>query len=88
MLRDLALVVRQDVNAELMEGVIREKGNDLKSVHLFDLYEGNGVSEGSRSLVCSLSSASDARTLTDEEVDSNLEVIVKALEKEFGAKLR
>ncbi|MCJ7499659.1 phenylalanine--tRNA ligase subunit beta [bacterium] len=87
-LRDLAVVVSDDVAAELLEGVIREKGDDLGKVYLFDLYEGKGVPEGSRSLAWSLSFQSADRTLTDEEVDSSMASIVKALGKEFGAKLR
>lgn len=87
-LRDLALVVSGDVPAELMEGVIREKGDDLSKVYLFDLYEGKGVPQGSRSLAWSLSFQRGDRTLTDKEVDSSMAAIVKALEKEFGAKLR
>jgi phenylalanyl-tRNA synthetase beta chain len=87
-LRDLALVVSGDVPAELMEGVIREKGDDLSKVYLFDLYEGKGVPQGSRSLAWSLSFQRGDRTLTDKEVDSSMAAIVKALEKEFGARLR
>ena len=87
-LRDLAVVVSGNVSAELLEGVIREKGDDLSRVYLFDLYEGKGVPEGSRSLAWSLSFRSGDRTLTDEEVDSSMAAIVKALEKEFGARLR
>lgn len=86
--RDLALVVKQDVSAELMEGVIREKGENLSRVYLFDLYEGKGVPDGSRSLAWSLSFQSADRTLTDEAVDSSMTAIVTALEKEFGARLR
>ncbi len=87
-LRDLAVVVGSGVPAEMMEGVIREKGDALSRVHLFDLYDGKGVPEGSRSLAWSLSFQSGDRTLTDEEVDASMAAIVKALEKEFGAKLR
>jgi phenylalanyl-tRNA synthetase beta chain len=87
-LRDLAVVVGSDIPAEQMERVIREKGDVLSSVYLFDLYEGKGVPEGSRSLAWSLSFQSGDRTLTDEEVDSTMATIVKALEKEFGARLR
>jgi len=87
-LRDLAVVADRDLSAEQMEDVIRDKGKDLKSVYLFDLYEGKGVPEGSRSLAWSLSFQSGERTLTDEEVDSCMATIVRALEKKFGAKLR
>jgi len=87
-LRDLAVVVSSAVPAEQMESVIRKKGDAQSRVYLFDLYEGKGVPEGSRSLAWSLSFQSGDRTLTDEEVDASMTAIVKALEKEFGAKLR
>jgi len=87
-LRDLAVVVKRDVSAQLMESAIREEAVDLGSVSLFDLYEGKGVPADSRSLAWALSFQSSERTLTDEEVDSNMAAIVKTLEKEFGAKLR
>jgi phenylalanyl-tRNA synthetase beta chain len=87
-LRDLAVVVSSDVAAELLESIIREKSDDLSRLYLFDLYEGKGVPQGSRSLAWSLSFQSGDRTLTDEEVDTSMATIVKALEKEFGAKLR
>ena len=87
-LRDLAVVAGRDLSAEQMEDVIRHKAKDLNKVYLFDLYEGKGVPEGSRSLAWSLSFQSGQRTLTDEEVDASMANIVKALEKEFGARLR
>ncbi|UCF87835.1 MAG: phenylalanine--tRNA ligase subunit beta [bacterium] len=87
-LRDLAVIVGREVPAEMMEDVIRGKGRDLGRVNLFDLYEGKGVPEGSRSLAWSLRFQSPERTLTDEEVDASMAAIVKALEKGFGAKLR
>jgi len=46
------------------------------------------VPQGSRSLAWSLSFQCGDRTLTDKEVDSSMAAIVKALEKEFGARLR
>lgn len=87
-LRDLAVVVKRDVSADLMESAIRNKAKYLGSVSLFDLYEGKGVPEDSRSLAWALSFQSNDRTLTDEEVDSNMTVIVKALKEELGARLR
>jgi phenylalanyl-tRNA synthetase beta chain len=87
-LRDLAIVVSNDISAEMMEGIIRERGDHLSRAYLFDLYEGKGVPEGKRSLAWSLSFQSSERTLTDEEVDASMAAIVKGLEEEFGARLR
>ena len=82
------MLLWRDVSAEQMESVIRERGEDLTRVYLFDLYQGKGVPEGSRSLAWSLSFRRADRTLTDEEVDASMAAIVKALEEKFGARLR
>lgn len=87
-LRDLAVIVKREVSAQLLEKAIRKKAENLSKVSLFDLYEGKGVPDDSRSLAWSLSFQSSERTLTDDEVDSNMSAIVKELEKEFKARLR
>jgi len=87
-LRDLAVLVPREVPARKIEGVIRAAGRDLERVRLFDLYEGKGIQAGLKSLAFSLEYRNPERTLTDEEVDANLEVVIGALGKEFGARLR
>jgi phenylalanyl-tRNA synthetase beta chain len=71
-----------------MEETIRMVGRDLLNAYLFDLYEGKGIPDGQRSLAWSLTFQSSQRTLTDDEVDKSMEEIVRALEKEYGARLR
>ncbi|MDF1536393.1 MAG: phenylalanine--tRNA ligase subunit beta [bacterium] len=87
-LRDLAVVVPKDVEHMKVSSRILQEGKNLGKVDLFDLYEGKGIPEDHKSLAYSLTYQSAERTLTDDEVDGNLDVIVKALEKEFGARLR
>jgi phenylalanyl-tRNA synthetase beta chain len=87
-LRDLAVVVKSAVSSGEMEEQIRAAAQDLGAVELFDLYQGKGVPDGSRSLAWSLTFQSSERTLTDEEVDASMGHIIAALEKDFGAKLR
>jgi phenylalanyl-tRNA synthetase beta chain len=87
-LRDLAVVVKSAVSSGEMEEQIRAAANDLAAVELFDLYQGKGVPEDSRSLAWSLTFQSSERTLTDEEVDASMGKIIAALEKDFGARLR
>ncbi|MCL6610569.1 MAG: phenylalanine--tRNA ligase subunit beta [Peptococcaceae bacterium] len=87
--RDLALVVRKDVPARDIIGVIRKfGGRHLREVRLFDVYRGKQVKEGCQSMAFSLSFRADDRTLTDQEVSEQLAAVARALAGEFGAELR
>ncbi|MCR5757945.1 MAG: phenylalanine--tRNA ligase subunit beta [Selenomonas sp.] len=87
--RDLAIVVDKDAEAGQIEQVITKKGGKyFKSVTLFDVYTGEHVSAGKKSLAFNLQFQSKDKTLTDEEADSAFQNILKAVEKQFGAELR
>ncbi|MDX2161863.1 MAG: phenylalanine--tRNA ligase subunit beta [bacterium] len=88
-LQDIALVVNETVGAADIERVIRQAGGDLlKGVRLFDVYTGDPIPDGQKSLAYNLVYQTDDRTLTDKEVSSVHARIVKAVERELGAKLR
>ncbi len=88
-LEDLALVVAESVPAATVEALIRATGGaTLASVRLFDVYRGEQVGEGKKSLAYSLAYQAPDRTLTDEEVAQIREKIVLRLEQELGAWLR
>ncbi|MEJ5250649.1 MAG: phenylalanine--tRNA ligase subunit beta [Chthonomonadetes bacterium] len=87
-LRDLAVVAPEDLPYQQVEQTVRQAGGDLlESVRLFDVYRGERIPEGTRSLALSLTFRSRERTLTDDEVDQIVGRIVQALEG-IGAKLR
>ena len=87
--RDLAVVVDESVTAQALEDCIRASGGEhLKTVNLFDVYRGKGVSEGCKSLAIGLILQDYSRTLTDEEVDATVQRIVAALGEQLGAGLR
>jgi len=87
--RDLALFVPDAVDAAAVAGVIRgAAGNDLESIELFDLYSGEGVPDGTRSLAFRLRFRSSKRTLKDKEVDRSVNAVLKRLEEEVGVKAR
>lgn len=88
LLRDLAVMVPADVPAASMETVIREAGQDVAAVRLFDLYQGKGVPSGFKSLAYALVFQSPERTLTDAEADDGMERILEALKGNFGAERR
>lgn len=88
-LEDLAVVVAEDVTGEQIESVMRKAGSDLLNrVQLFDLYRGEQVGEGKKSLAYSLVYQAPDRTLTDEEVAQVRKRIVDSLEQQLGATLR
>ena len=88
-LQDIALVVKEETPAADVESVIVKAGGDLlKGVQLFDVYRGEPIPAGHKSLAYSLTYQTDDRTLTDKEVASVQTRIVKAAERELGAKLR
>jgi phenylalanyl-tRNA synthetase beta chain len=88
-LRDIAVVVADEVPAERVRAVVLEAGGGLlRSARVFDLYEGEQLGEGRKSLALSLELRADDRTLTDEEVDAVRDRIVAALGAELGGQLR
>ncbi|MGE7918517.1 phenylalanine--tRNA ligase subunit beta [Viridibacillus sp. NPDC093762] len=88
MSRDIALVVDRSVAAADLETIIRQAGGTLlKDVRVFDLYEGDKMEEGKKSVAFSLQYFEPERTLTDEEVVAAHEEVLKAL-AEANAQIR
>ena len=88
-LEDIAVIVDDSVPAARVEDMIREAGGDaLVNVRLFDLYRGEQIGAGKKSLAYSLTYQAADRTLTDSEAAGIRTRVVKRLEKELGAVLR
>jgi len=86
--RDISLVMKKEILAGQVEAVIRKKGGALvESYELFDIYEGSQIMEGYKSLAYKITFRAGDRTLTDEEIGSTMDKIIRALE-ELGASLR
>jgi phenylalanyl-tRNA synthetase beta chain len=60
----------------------------VKETQLFDIYTGKGVEEGRKSVAFGLILQEFSRTLTDNEVDAEIENIVSTLNQQFAATLR
>ena len=87
--RDLAIVVDEDVASADIERVIAKNGGKhFKDVTLFDVYTGEHVAKGKKSMAFNLQFQSKDKTLTDEEADAAFKNILKAVEKHFAAELR
>lgn len=88
-LEDLALIVEDSLPAAQVEALIRQTGGKtLAEVRLFDLYRGEQIGAGKKSLAYSLTYQAPDRTLTDDEVAKLRQRIVRRLEQELGARLR
>jgi len=87
--QDLAFTVPEDVPAADLVSVAREAaGAELRDMRPFDVYHGEQVGEGRKSIAFAVSFQSPERTLTDEDAAELRERIVAALGERFGAELR
>ncbi len=88
-LQDLAVVVDEGVPNAAVQGLIAETGGFLlKEVKLFDVYRGDPVPAGEKSLAYALTFQAPDKTLRDEIASKQVQRIVKRLETELGAELR
>lgn len=86
--RDLAIVAPKSVSAETIQQIIIANGGDkLESAYVFDVYEGEHIAEGFRSLAYTIGFRSTEGTLTDADVDEPIQAIINAL-AEKDCKLR
>lgn len=86
--RDLSLICDDALPAGDIEKTIKKAaGKLLEKVTLFDVYKGKQIAEGKKSISYSISMRSHDGTLTDEQADSVMKKVLKALEN-IGAELR
>lgn len=87
--RDLAIIIGSDVAFAQVEHVARKHaGEHLTALRVFDVYEGESLGEGNRSLALSLFWQHPERTLNEDEVHSLFNGVIDALKEELGATLR
>ena len=87
--RDLALVVSEEVPAALLiEQMQTVEPKLVRAIQLFDVYQGDQVEAGSRSLAFTLELRSSEKTLEDVEADEIIARVLKHVEGSCGARLR
>jgi phenylalanyl-tRNA synthetase beta chain len=87
--RDFAFVVGQEVPAgELVRPILGADKQLIADARVFDVYQGQGVPEGSKSVAVEVTVQPREKTLTDAEIEALTARIVAAAEKAVGAKLR
>lgn len=88
-LEDISIIVAEAVPASVVEASIRQTGGrSVTNVRLFDVYHGEQVGAGLKSLAYSLTYQAADKTMTDVEAAAIRNKILKRLEQELGAKLR
>lgn len=88
-LRDMAVVVQNDVPAgDILDLARKSGGKLLQAVDLFDIYTGKQVPEGKKSVALSLLFQSEERTLTDKDTQKAWDKILRKLKEKHGAELR
>jgi len=89
MRRDLALLINKDVSyAQLKDLALKQDKKLLKSMNLFDVYEGENLPEGKKSYGVSFTFSDDNKTLTDVQVDNVMDKIIKSFKINLEAELR
>jgi len=87
--QDLAFVVAEDVLAgDLVAAARAAAGPELRDIRIFDVYRGEPIPEGKKSVALHVSFQSPERTLSDEDAREVRERIVSALREQFDAELR
>ena len=87
--RDLSLLIDQSVSFEVLEKIAKKVDNKiLKSVNLFDVYEGEKLAKGKKSYSLSFTMSDESKTLTDKEVDKVMAKLITSFQEKAGAEIR
>lgn len=87
--RDLALLLDKKVTfKEVKDLALRTEKNILKSVSLFDVYEGEKLGEGKKSYAVSFTLQDDEKTLTDKQIDRIMNKLMGTYKHQLGAEIR
>ena len=87
--RDLAFIFDKEVNADEIKEVIQNSAGEFyKDLEIFDIYEGERIDAGKKSIALSISWQSSSKTLLDSDIDTAVEKIVNSIKKELDGTLR
>ena len=87
--RDLAIVVDKATAYDKIEAAIRKAGVEkLTGIHLFDLFEGEKLGPGKKSIAVNFTFADAEKTMTEKEIERMMRLIISGLEQETGAEIR
>ena len=87
--RDFAFIINKDFKSQDLIDVIYDVNKDLiRDVKVFDIYEGENIAEGQKSIALNVTIQSSEKTLTDEDLDKINKLIISTVEEKTGSKIR
>ena len=87
--RDFAFVIDQNFNVQdLIEIILNVDQKLIKTVKVFDVYQGENIPEGKKSIALNVTIQSSEKTLNDQDLDRINQLIISSVETKTGAKIR
>ena len=87
--RDFAFVVDKGMNAQdLIDAISSVDKNLISNIKVFDVYQGDNISENQKSIAKSVTIQSFQKTLKDSDLENINKLIIETVEKKTGAKIR
>jgi phenylalanyl-tRNA synthetase beta chain len=87
--RDAAIVIGNNVNSDqIVKTIERTAGELLKGVTIFDIYQGDQIEKGNKSIALTVKYQSEKKTLTDDEVNEKHGKVLDILKEKLGAQIR
>ena len=83
--KDLSIIIDEEITWEQIENAIKSK---VKEIDFIDEYRGDQIPEGKKSITLKVRILNEGTTMTSEQINEKMNIILKALDKKCGAKLR
>jgi len=87
--RDFAFIINKNFKSQELVNIIKSTDNKLiKSVRVFDVFEGESIPEGKKSIAVNVTIQSEEKTLNENDLDNINKLIISSVESKSGAKIR
>ena len=87
--RDFAFIINKNFKSQELVNIIKSVDNKLiKSVRVFDVYEGENIPEGKKSIALNVTIQSTEKTLNETDLENINKLIISMVESKSGAKIR
>jgi len=87
--RDFAFIINKNFKSQELVNIIKSGDNKLiKSVRVFDVFEGENIPEGKKSIAVNVTIQSEEKTLNENDLDNINKLIISSVESKSGAKIR
>ena len=87
--RDFAFIINKNFKSQELVNIIKSVDDKLiKSVRVFDVFEGENIPEGKKSIAVNVTIQSEEKTLNENDLDNINKLIISSVESKSGAKIR